>query len=128
MESIVWLIVIGIVIALIVNPIQTAKKEKAANNRFNLSEGEFARIVMKAAKPIKRLTVLSINGPIVCCRILTQSGINEWDFELDFNDHGRITGNYRFNRVDNENKNASIHISFAERIRSDIEEYYLSRK
>ena len=26
--------------------------------------------------------------------MLSQSGISEWDFELDFNDYGKITGTY----------------------------------
>lgn len=26
--------------------------------------------------------------------VLSQSGISEWEFELDFNDYGKITGSY----------------------------------
>ena len=102
------------------------KRYQRYPSRFqnDISEDEFKKIVIRAAKRIRRLTVLSIDGPLVYCRVLTQSGINVWDFELNYDDHGHITGKYRFIRVGNNAKNVSIHISFAELIRSDIEEYY----
>lgn len=140
MEFLAWLLAVnGFVVAF--NAIRKGFKEEARKDaeerrskntpcRFSdgLSEDEFRRIVMRVAKPFRRLTVLFVDGPLVRCRVRTQSGINEWDFEVDFNDHGHITGNYWFDRIDNESENVYIHKSFAERIRSEIEGCDLSKR
>lgn len=58
-----------------------------------ISAGEFEEIAISLAKPIKRLMV-SVDGPVVYGEVRSQSGISTWNFKLDFNDWGHITGTY----------------------------------
>jgi len=57
-----------------------------------ITEEEFQALVRSAAKPIRRLKVLDIDGPVVKCSVRSASGISTWTFTLDFNDYGEITG------------------------------------
>ena len=57
-----------------------------------LSEDRFKQIVYQSAKQIKRIKMVYIDGPYVRCIVQSQSGISDWEFNLDFNDYGRITG------------------------------------
>ena len=79
--------------------LERARREKERKNTpCSFSDGisyvEFVSIVERIAKPIKRLSV-SIDGPIVYGTVRSQSGISTWNFTLDFNDWGHITGVYR---------------------------------
>ena len=78
-----------------------------------VTEAEFYEIVMKAAKPIKRLKV-DIHGPVIYGTVRTQSGINTWNFKIDFNDYGHLTGAYWISR---ENHDSSIPEHLANTIR-----------
>lgn len=59
-----------------------------------ISQDEFAQIARKAAKRIKRVISIDINGPFITGIACSQSGITTWSFTLDFNDYGHITGSY----------------------------------
>lgn len=74
-------------------------------------------IVKRSGRHIKRLTDLSINGPVVYGTVRTNSGLSEWDFKLDFNDYGHITGRYW---LIYGNEDSSIPIKVAEKISSMI--------
>jgi hypothetical protein len=58
-----------------------------------ITQSEFALLVNKSAKHIKRLTV-HIDGHIVHGIVLSQSKLSSWTFNLDFNDYGKVTGEY----------------------------------
>ncbi|MGI6688649.1 MAG: hypothetical protein ACOX6Y_09990 [Christensenellales bacterium] len=59
-----------------------------------ISEEEFEQLVRKSAKRIKRVEDVSIDGTYVYVTVRTQSGVGTWNFSLDFNDYGHITGTY----------------------------------
>ena len=59
-----------------------------------ISEEELKEIAFNACKDIKRLSRISTNGSKVYGTMRSVKGISEWDFCLDFNDYGHITGNY----------------------------------
>ena len=115
---------------LLTNEASKEEKEKIAeeNRRKNtpcyfdgaISETDFQSIVKKAAKPIKRLKIMEIDGPIVHCSVRSTSGITTWKFTLDFNDYGKITGKC-WSKI--ENKDSSIPDVFVEKIQDGINEY-----
>lgn len=59
-----------------------------------LSEGEFEDIARNAAKRIKRIKYVFIDGATVECSVVSMSKITSWSFTLDFNDYGKLTGKY----------------------------------
>ena len=81
---------------------ESKEREEARQRRRNtpcyfcddVSQADFYNAVGKAKKQIRRLNSLEANGPFVYGRVVSQSGISEWEFEIDFNDYGHITGNY----------------------------------
>lgn len=83
----------------------------------NFTSYDFEQIVRRVGKCIGRLTILSIDGPFVECLVLSSSGISEWEFQLDFNDYGRLTGNYWINT---ENESSSIPNRLGNLIREEI--------
>ncbi len=88
--------------------------------RDGISSSEFNRIARKSAKYIKRIINLSIDGPVVSGTVRSQSGTSEWDFSIDFNDYGHITGKYW---LSTDNHDSNIPAKLAENISSMIKAY-----
>ena len=86
----------------------------------SLTRDDFNSLAINVAKPIKRLTV-STHNEFVIGQVRTTSGINTWTFKLDFNDYGRITGNYWFR--DHGNYDSQIPQSYANQLRNAIIEH-----
>ena len=86
----------------------------------NMTESEFSNIAIRIAKPIKRLTV-SVDDQFVRGTVRTTSGINTWNFTIDFNDYGTLTGNYWMHHV--ENTDSQIPYNYAKQLSSAIVEY-----
>lgn len=59
-----------------------------------ISESDFKLMVAAAKKGINRLVSLTSVGPVVYGTVLSESGDYQWDFQVDFNDFGQITGTY----------------------------------
>ena len=88
-----WIVGVGIVHHLIILGKKSASKaveERAEQERRRntpcrfidgFSEYEFEQMVKRTGKNIRRLTEVSINGPIVYGTVRSQSGISEWSFE-----------------------------------------------
>lgn len=66
-----------------------------------ISVNEFTSIANRCGKKIKRIRKVDVEGPIVYCVAESQSGYSEWEFKLDFNDWGHITGTY-WTQTDND--------------------------
>lgn len=96
------------------------RKNTPCNFTEQLSQKTFEDIAIKIAKPIKRLTV-SVNKEIVIGKVLTASGINTWEFRLDFNDYGKVTGEYWI--IYNENRDSQIPDSYAKKLSNAIKDY-----
>ena len=69
-----------------------------------ISEEDFEDIAHKAAKRIKRIADVTVDGTLICVAVRTQSGINTWGFRLDFNDYGHITGSYWWKTDNHDSK------------------------
>ncbi len=61
-----------------------------------------------------------LDGPVVYGVVQSQSGISEWNFKLDFNDYGHITGTYW---LSSDNDDSNIPERFGDLIRSAINNY-----
>ncbi len=112
--------------ALIHNGQKTAQKDWEEQERranawcgFNddISENDFYEMAKNAKKGIKQLKQLSIDGPIVYGVVRSHSGLSTWDFKIDFNDYGHLTGAYWLSS-DNDDSDIPEHV--ADRIRSSI--------
>ena len=85
-----------------------------------LTHDDFEKIAIRVAKPIKRLRV-TIDNEFVIGEVKTTSGINTWEFKLDFNDYGVVTGRYWFRYRDNTE--SQIPDRYAEELKRAIEEH-----
>ena len=85
-----------------------------------ISEEEFQAVVRSAAKSIRRLKILEIDGPVVKCSVRSASGITTWEFSLDFNDYGNITGECW---METDNEESTIPSVLKERIRDELEAF-----
>lgn len=86
-----------------------------------LSRSDFESIVFNNANRIQRVKRVSINGAQVEGRAYSRSGISEWNFNIDFNDYGHITGRYW---LKSDNSDSNIPEGLAESISDDIKWYY----
>lgn len=93
------------------------RKGTPCNFDNGISRTEFNEIVEKELKAIKRINDFSINDTVIRARVRSQSGISEWRFTVDFNDYGKITGNYWLN---SKNNDLQIPESVAESIKKSI--------
>lgn len=69
-----------------------------------ISYEDFSNIAYQAAKKIKRIKDVTVSGTIIYCTVASQTGISDWDFRVDFNNWGHITGTY-WKRSDNLDSN-----------------------
>ena len=74
-------------------------------------------MALKVTKKIKRVKNISVSGPFVCGEVESQSGISTWDFCVDFNDYGHITGKYW---IRSENDDSSIPSRIGEMISEQL--------
>lgn len=84
-----------------------------------LSQKEFENIVIQNCKRIKRINNITVNGPIINGTVRSQSGISSWEFTIDFNDYGKITGRYW---IFSNNKDSVIPTAIANMVKEHIEE------
>ena len=115
-----WEIVtIGAIGALIRKGIKNAEERAEEERRRKntpcgftdgISREQFELIAKEAGRHIKRLIKLSVDGPVVYGTVRTQSGLSEWDFKVDFNDYGHITGKYWLSS-DNDDSNIPGHVA-----------------
>lgn len=117
--------VLGFVLSRIFRDQKRGGQNRSNQNRSDipcdLSEGitedDLLKMAMRARRGIKRPISVDVNGPMVFGTVRSQSGISEWDFSVDFNDWGHITGSYW---IDSENDNSSIPRLIADRISDSI--------
>lgn len=84
-----------------------------------LSQEDFKNIAYQNCKRIKRIHDLNIVGPIISAAVYSQSGISSWQFTIDFNDYGRITGRYW---ISSNNDDSSIPSIIADNIKIAVEQ------
>lgn len=98
------------------------EKRKRKRCCFNdgISEEIFHQIVKQSVRYIKRLTYFYIDGSIVYGTVRANSGLSEWNFKIDFNDYGHITGKYW---LESDNVESNVPTIIAERISSMIRSF-----
>lgn len=82
------------------------------------TQENFTDLAVLVAAPMTRLSIV-VNCYLVKGTVRTVSGINTWSFILDFNDFGKITGNYWIKA--NENLESSIPNKYANMLKDAIE-------
>lgn len=76
------------------------QKEKERQNTpccftVPLTEEHFEQIAIDASKTIKKKHIsIEVYGAKIYGTVESQSGLSTWDFTIDFNDYGKITGDY----------------------------------
>lgn len=91
----------------------------------NISKETFEKIVFEETKRVKRITSTTINGPTIICSVISQSGISEWNFSIDFNDYGNLTGKYW---VSSDNSDSQIPSLIAQNISDKIKISAIEKK
>ena len=59
-----------------------------------LSADDFSDIAHAVQEQIKRVRSISISGAVVYGTVESQTGLSDWDFRVDFNNWGHVTGTY----------------------------------
>ncbi len=94
------------------------RKNTPCQYNENISQYDFEQIVFTSIKLIKKRKInVSINNAIIYGTVTSQSGISTWNFELDFNDWGELTGNYHLSA---DNSDSVIPNRLAELISQEI--------
>lgn len=83
----------------------------------HVTQEMFENFANEASKRIKRVSEIKIDGPVINGTVVTQSGISEWHFMIDFNDYGHITGEYW---ISNDNKDSKIPKVIANKVKENI--------
>ena len=108
------------------NQLRNNVKRQEKNNRENipcqftkrLTEEEFEELAFRAARRINKKRIdVEVYGAKVYGTVTSQSGLTEWDFTIDFNDYGSVTGTYWLWA---ENEDSLIPENMAEVMQSEI--------
>lgn len=114
---------------IIIKTIRDAKRESEENKRRKntpcrfkdgISKQEFETLVLSIPRRKMRIEEVKVEGPFVYGTVRSQSGISTWNFTLDFNDYGHITGRYW---ITSENTDSPIAQAFCDRICKKLEAY-----
>lgn len=74
------------------------EENRRRNTPFNFTDGissnEFKRIVGSCACEIREICYLKVDGPLVYCKVDAKRDGKSWNFRIDFNDYGHLTGNW----------------------------------
>lgn len=125
-----WLLAGGTVAGIGYKVVNKYKKDKARREikviyNNELSEEEFKEIVNKIAKRLKRVTSIEIYNARIYGKVISQSGISDWSFIVDFNDWGYIDGKYI---VESDNYDSEIPERFAELVKEEINKLYKEKE
>lgn len=85
---------------------------------------DFSEIANRAQKRIKRIKEINISGAVIYCAVESQTGYSDWDFRVDFNDWGHVTGTY-WKRTENYDSNIPKH--FGDMVSGDIHQLLRDR-
>lgn len=84
-----------------------------------LTEETFENIAFRSLRKLKKKKVLiEVYNAKVYGTVTSQTGLTEWDFTIDFNDYGKISGVYW---LWSENDDSLIPRHIAEAIKAEIE-------
>ena len=115
-----WIVGLGVDKGLLRNPAKSINASEDEECRANMkcgfidgiSQEEFESIVIQIGNRFRRLSDVSVDGPLVNGTVYSQSGLSEWNFTIDFNDYGHLTGRYWL-FTDNDDSNIPSYIANA---------------
>ena len=96
------------------------RKGTPCNFDNGIDKETFYAIIEKECQAINRIENYQIDGTLIRAKVRSQSGISEWKFTIDYNDYGKITGNYW---ITSKNSDSKIPETLANRIKQGIMEY-----
>lgn len=100
------------------------EEEKRKRTKCCFSDGismdEFRHIVKQSVRYIKRVKILPIDDAIVYGTVRSNSGLSEWNFTIDFNDYGHLTGKYW---LQSDNEDSDVPRVIAEKISALIRSF-----
>ena len=84
----------------------------------------FESFAKEVGKKIKRINSIQVNGPVIMCNVDSNTGFSDWNFKVDFNNWGHITGTFW---IKTENYDSSIPGYYGRKLSGLIQEYYKER-
>lgn len=111
---------IGVAVRSIYREAQETKRRKSSPLNFDnrLSQQDFIDISCSVASRIRRVVEVKTTGMTVVLEVRSNSGLTTWKADVDFNDYGRLTGNYW---LSSENDQSPIPEYFAKELQREIE-------
>ena len=97
--------------------VEAKRKNIPCRFRDGITYEDFSEIAHKAGKRIKRIKEVTISGAVIYCTVESQTGYSDWDFYVDFNNWGHVTGTY-WKRTENNDSNIPKH--FGDMVSGDI--------
>ncbi len=99
------------------------EEEKRKNTPFcfptEIPQETFSEIVFSAIKQLKKKKIdIEIDSSIIYGTVTSQSGLSSWNFTIDFNDYGSLTGRYW---LKSENDDSLIPKHIADYIQEEIQ-------
>jgi hypothetical protein len=75
---------------------QETKRRKSTPMMFDdrITQQDFVTISTRIAERTPRISRITTIGVTVLLEVRSNSGLSTWTAEIDFNDYGRLTGNY----------------------------------
>lgn len=107
-----------------IDAIDIKRRETPCRFDCGISFEEFKCIVETEASRIKRIAQIKVYGPEVNGIVYSQSGLSTWEFQIDFNDWGKITGYFW---TESSITNSHVNEILGERI-SEVIRKYLEKK
>lgn len=103
------------------------EKRQATPCKFmdGITYEDFEKIAQKAGDCIKRIKKVSIHGAVIYCTVESQTGYSDWNFFVDFNDWGHITGTYW---ICSENFDSNIPQCFGNKVSGNIQQILWDRR
>lgn len=112
-------------------PISVSEQDKSSidltreNTVFNfpkgMDESDFKAIVRNACKNIPAIVYVGTYDSIVACIVSNGNSLQKWNFKLDFNDYGQLTGKVW---ITTEIGNSNLPQVLADRILWGMQEYW----
>lgn len=89
-----------------------------------LSFTEFEEMAKRAGRKIKRIKDVTVNEGRIYCNVESQTGYSDWNFNVDFNDWGHVTGTY-WTQTDNDDSSIPSH--YGQMLSGWIHDFYRER-
>lgn len=107
---------------------QEQEEERRRNSPLSLNNGitlnEFVSMANHIASRTKRITCITVDGLVIHATVQSQSHLTEWNFSVDFNDYGHLTGKYW---LSSDNDDSIIPQWFADKLSTAIKINYQNK-